>query len=41
MDRLKALPVNIVHAGHDPSFDKERLNELADAYLSLRRPTSA
>jgi len=41
MDRLKALPVNIVHAGHDPSFDKERLNELADAYLSVRRPTSA
>jgi glyoxylase-like metal-dependent hydrolase (beta-lactamase superfamily II) len=33
MERLKRLPVNVVHAGHDPSFDRHRLRELADAYI--------
>ncbi len=37
MDRLLTLPVSIVHAGHDPSFDRDRLHELARAYLSRRR----
>ena len=26
------LPVNVVHAGHEPSFGCARLVELADAY---------
>ena len=34
MRRLLELPVSVVHAGHDPSFGRERLRELARAYLS-------
>jgi glyoxylase-like metal-dependent hydrolase (beta-lactamase superfamily II) len=37
--RLLDLPVRIVHAGHDPSFDGDRLRALAKSYLS--RETSA
>jgi glyoxylase-like metal-dependent hydrolase (beta-lactamase superfamily II) len=37
MERLRALPARVVHAGHDPSFGRERLIELADAYLRRRR----
>ncbi|MDP9463539.1 MAG: MBL fold metallo-hydrolase [Actinomycetota bacterium] len=37
MDRLLRLPVNTVHAGHDPSFGRDRLHELARAYLQRRR----
>lgn len=33
MKRLKELPVEIVHAGHDTSFGRERLVELADREL--------
>jgi len=33
MERLLALPVRVVHAGHDPSFDGVRLRELAAGYL--------
>ena len=36
MKRLRELPVQVVHAGHDPSFGRERLIELADAYLAKR-----
>tara|TARA_R110000824_G_scaffold390760_2_gene587354 strand:+ start:17210 stop:17983 length:774 start_codon:yes stop_codon:yes gene_type:complete len=36
MERLRKLPVRVVHAGHDPSFGRERLVEIADAYI-LRR----
>jgi glyoxylase-like metal-dependent hydrolase (beta-lactamase superfamily II) len=36
MKRLRELPVEIVHAGHDPSFGRARLVELADAYLAKR-----
>ncbi len=36
MKRLRALPVEIVHAGHDPSFGRARLIELVDAYLAKR-----
>jgi glyoxylase-like metal-dependent hydrolase (beta-lactamase superfamily II) len=36
MKRLRALPVEIVHAGHDPSFGRARLIELVDAYLARR-----
>jgi glyoxylase-like metal-dependent hydrolase (beta-lactamase superfamily II) len=28
MRRLLKLPVNVVHAGHDPSFNRARLHEL-------------
>ncbi len=36
MKRLRELSVQTVHAGHDPSFGKERLHELIDAYLKRR-----
>lgn len=36
MKRLRELPVSIVHAGHEPSFGRERLIELADGYLAWR-----
>lgn len=36
MKRLKTLPVTVVHGGHDPSFGRERLIELADDYLRSR-----
>jgi glyoxylase-like metal-dependent hydrolase (beta-lactamase superfamily II) len=40
MERLLTLPVEVVHAGHDPSFGRTRLRELAQAYLDRRRPGS-
>jgi glyoxylase-like metal-dependent hydrolase (beta-lactamase superfamily II) len=36
MHRLVDLPARIVHGGHDPSFGRERLVELARAYLARR-----
>ena len=36
MERLRELPVRVVHAGHDPSFGRTRLIELVDAYLERR-----
>lgn len=33
MERLLSLPVNVVHAGHDPSFGRERLHALVRAWL--------
>jgi glyoxylase-like metal-dependent hydrolase (beta-lactamase superfamily II) len=36
MRRLMALPVEVVHAGHDPSFGRDRLRELCRAYLDRR-----
>ncbi|HEV8389536.1 MAG TPA: MBL fold metallo-hydrolase [Dongiaceae bacterium] len=36
MKRLRQLPVSVVHAGHDPSFGRARLQELCDAYLAKR-----
>ena len=36
MKRLRDLPVEIVHAGHDPSFGRARLVALVDAYLAKR-----
>ena len=41
MDRLMTLPVTVVHAGHDPSFGRDRLQELARAYLQRRRRPDA
>jgi glyoxylase-like metal-dependent hydrolase (beta-lactamase superfamily II) len=36
MKRLRDLPVSVVHASHDASFGRDRLRELADAYLRRR-----
>jgi glyoxylase-like metal-dependent hydrolase (beta-lactamase superfamily II) len=36
MQRLRELPAVVVHGGHDPSFGRARLVELADAYLRRR-----
>ncbi|MGH6720420.1 MAG: MBL fold metallo-hydrolase [Alphaproteobacteria bacterium] len=33
MERLRAMPVRVVHGGHAPSFGRERLVALADGYL--------
>ncbi len=38
MEMLHDLPVEVVHAGHDPSFGRDRLRELTQAYLDQRRP---
>jgi glyoxylase-like metal-dependent hydrolase (beta-lactamase superfamily II) len=38
MERLRELPVEVVHGGHCPSFGRRRLVELCDAYLRMRRP---
>ena len=34
MERLRALPVQLVHGGHRDSFGRERLVELCDGYLA-------
>jgi glyoxylase-like metal-dependent hydrolase (beta-lactamase superfamily II) len=36
MKRLLALPVTVVHGGHEPSFGRDRLRQLARAYLDSR-----
>jgi glyoxylase-like metal-dependent hydrolase (beta-lactamase superfamily II) len=36
MKRLRELPVSAVHAGHEPSFGRERLIDMADRYLARR-----
>jgi hypothetical protein len=36
MKRLRELPVQVAHAGHDPSFGRDRLVELVDEYLDSR-----
>jgi glyoxylase-like metal-dependent hydrolase (beta-lactamase superfamily II) len=33
MRRLREFPARIVHAGHEPSFGRERLIAIADRYL--------
>jgi glyoxylase-like metal-dependent hydrolase (beta-lactamase superfamily II) len=37
MERLRGMPVRVVHGGHCPSFGRERLVELVDGYLRSRR----
>jgi glyoxylase-like metal-dependent hydrolase (beta-lactamase superfamily II) len=37
MERLRALPVRVVHGGHFPSFGRERFIALIDAYLAAKR----
>ena len=39
MERLLDLDIDVVHAGHDPSFGRERLRELATAYLERTAST--
>ena len=34
VERLRRLPVTVVHGGHEPSFGRARLVELCDAYLA-------
>ena len=34
MERLRELPVEVVHGGHEPSFGRERLVELCDEYIA-------
>jgi len=36
MRRLRTLKVRTVHGGHEPSFNGDRLIELADAYIASR-----
>ncbi len=36
MKRLRDVPARIVHGGHEPSFGRERLLEIVDAYLRDR-----
>ncbi|MEM9104546.1 MAG: MBL fold metallo-hydrolase [Pseudomonadota bacterium] len=35
MKKLQALDVAIVHGGHDPSFDKKRLDEIVEKYFRI------
>ncbi len=37
MERLRSLPVSVVHAGHNDSFGRDRLVELTNAYINHRR----
>jgi glyoxylase-like metal-dependent hydrolase (beta-lactamase superfamily II) len=37
LERLLDLPVTVVHAGHDPSFGRERLRQIAGEYLARFR----
>jgi len=36
MRRLLELPVDVVHAGHEPSFGRDRLRQIAQDYLNKR-----
>ncbi|MBW2291121.1 MAG: MBL fold metallo-hydrolase [Deltaproteobacteria bacterium] len=36
MKRLRELPVDVVHGGHDESFGRDRLIEIADGYIASR-----
>lgn len=35
MKKLQALDVSIVHGGHDPSFNKNRLDEIVEKYFRI------
>jgi glyoxylase-like metal-dependent hydrolase (beta-lactamase superfamily II) len=37
MERLRDVPVRIVHGGHDDAFGRERLLQLIDDYVARRR----
>jgi glyoxylase-like metal-dependent hydrolase (beta-lactamase superfamily II) len=40
MERLRDLPVTVVHGGHEASFDRDRLVEICDDYIGRRAPGS-
>ena len=37
MERLRALPVRVVHGGHKRAFGRARMIEIIDAYIASRR----
>jgi glyoxylase-like metal-dependent hydrolase (beta-lactamase superfamily II) len=37
MEKLRALPVNVVHGGHRRAFGRARLHEIVDGYLESRK----
>jgi glyoxylase-like metal-dependent hydrolase (beta-lactamase superfamily II) len=37
MERLRALPVTVVHAGHEPSFPRPRLIDICTTYIAHRQ----
>ncbi|MBM7059873.1 MBL fold metallo-hydrolase [Pseudomonas sp. UL073] len=37
LERLRELPLTTVHGGHEPSFGRQRLREIADHYLARWR----
>ncbi|NIB40692.1 MBL fold metallo-hydrolase [Pseudomaricurvus alkylphenolicus] len=37
MYKLRELPVSVVHAGHEPSFGRERLVEICNAYINGKK----
>ena len=37
MERLRALPVSVVHGGHFPSFGPTRFRQIIDEYCAGRR----
>jgi len=39
MERLRSLPVRVVHGGHFPSFGRERFLALVDEYVERKRAT--
>jgi len=41
MERLRGLPVSVVHGGHFPSFGRDKYLELIDAYLQDKRGLAA
>lgn len=38
MERLRQLPVDVVHGGHGPSMDRHRYRAVIDEYLESRSP---
>lgn len=40
MERLRDVPVRLVHGGHDDSFDRDRLLELIEEYVARRGPAT-
>jgi glyoxylase-like metal-dependent hydrolase (beta-lactamase superfamily II) len=38
MERLRELPVRVVHGGHMPSFGRARLRAIIDGYLAQKAP---
>ncbi|MDH3691446.1 MAG: MBL fold metallo-hydrolase [Gammaproteobacteria bacterium] len=36
MERLRSLPVTVIHGGHDPSFGRERLIQITTEYIQRR-----